>query len=306
MDIEIKEIYKHFVLVDNEFIMISPNDTVLNIKQKLNCQGKLIYNQTVMEENKKVFFYVNKLIFACVFCNENYLKLLELLLESINRFGKLDEFTNILIYTSTEFANKIKQSSVYSDKIIFEINDTYNTSHLAAVSRLHLFDFPIVNEYGKILYLDTDIIIKDPIQKLFDVVKEDVLYALKEGDLWWSPHIDYWGKKLFANDEEILACGDTSCFCSGIMVFNNCEKIQKLFDDINQDMKVRTHEFVDQGFIVYHCRKNKMVDNTSLEGLVINNDTSNKDIVAYHFAGGPYIGSWEHKYKQMREFLDSL
>ena len=52
---------------------------------------------------------MKNLIFLCVFFNEGYIKLLELLLESIYLYGNLLDNTEILIYTSTEFSDIIKK-----------------------------------------------------------------------------------------------------------------------------------------------------------------------------------------------------
>jgi hypothetical protein len=66
-------------------------------------------------------------IFICIFNQEKYVKMAYLLLDSIFIYGCLDDNTNILIYTSTQFMNMIKHNSIFTengDKIIFEINDT--------------------------------------------------------------------------------------------------------------------------------------------------------------------------------------
>jgi hypothetical protein len=76
-------------------------------------------------------------IFICVFYEKKYVDMLYLLLESIFIYGNLDENTNILIYTSTLFMNIIKQSHLFnSEKIMFEINDTYNSIDSACKARL--------------------------------------------------------------------------------------------------------------------------------------------------------------------------
>ena len=62
---------------------------------------------------------MNKCIFICVFNNENYIRLLFLLLESIFIYGNLDDTTDILIYTSKKFKNIIQSSTLYCNKIKF-------------------------------------------------------------------------------------------------------------------------------------------------------------------------------------------
>jgi hypothetical protein len=55
-------------------------------------------------------------IFICVFNNEKYIDILYLLLESIFLYGNIHDNTNILIYTSTIFMNKIIKSHLMKIK----------------------------------------------------------------------------------------------------------------------------------------------------------------------------------------------
>ena len=88
-------------------------------------------------------------IFICVFYQEKYVDMFYLLLESIFIYGNLDDNTNILIYTSTQFKNIIKKSYLFNDNIIkFEINDTYNNIDKACKARLDLFNLPSIINYN--------------------------------------------------------------------------------------------------------------------------------------------------------------
>lgn len=53
-------------------------------------------------------------IFITIFNQEKYVDMSYLLLESIFIYGCLPENTHILIYTSTPFMNKIKQSHLFN------------------------------------------------------------------------------------------------------------------------------------------------------------------------------------------------
>jgi len=88
-------------------------------------------------------------IFVCVFNQEKYVDMFLILLESIFIYGNLDDNTHILIYTSTAFMNIIKQSHLFSEKIKFEINDTYNDVEKACKARLDLFNLASVKNYKK-------------------------------------------------------------------------------------------------------------------------------------------------------------
>jgi lipopolysaccharide biosynthesis glycosyltransferase len=100
-----------------------------------------------------------------------------ILLESIFIYGILDSETDILVYTSTKFMNIIRSSHLFDNKIKFEINDNMDEVYKA---RLDLFNFGCIKNYNKILYLDVNAIVKDDINKVFDVCKDDILYVLEE------------------------------------------------------------------------------------------------------------------------------
>lgn len=168
-------------------------------------------------------------IFCCVFHQEKYLEMFYILLQSILTYGNVDVNTHILVYTTTLFMNTIKKSELFNEeKIKFEINDTYDTIKKACRARYDIFKFPSIQnkKYKKILYLDTDIIVKDDINKVFHICQDDILYVLQEGEI--NSNLDYWGKSLFGN--EIHNYVDKSAFTSGILLFNNCEKIKILFN----------------------------------------------------------------------------
>jgi lipopolysaccharide biosynthesis glycosyltransferase len=240
-------------------------------------------------------------IFCCVFNQEKYVDMFFLLLESILTYGGLDLNTKILVYTSTQFMNKIKQSYLFNDeKIKFEINDTYDNIDKACKARLDLFNLPSIKNYNKIIYLDTDILVKDDINKVFSVCEEDILYVLEEGEI----NHDYWGNTLFGN--EIQNYNDKSGFTSGILLFNNCEKIKDLFNAIKEDIINRPYNFIcyDQPYIVYNAFKYNVYNNKILKSLVVNNDNNiNSDKVIHHFPGGP--GVYQHKIDYMTTFLNN-
>lgn len=195
----------------------------------------------------------------------------------------------------------IQTNRLFTNKIKFEINDTYDTVWLAAKSRIDLFGFESVTKYNKILYLDTDIIVKDSVNKVFDAINDDILYVLREGNITEF----FWGSQIFGN--EASNYNDNSAFTTGIMLFNNCEKIRFLFDKVNEHINTRPcpDAFYEQAYIIYNAFKYKLYDNKTLESLVVNNDHnihSNK--VVHHFPGG--VGNYLHKLDSMTKFLDAI
>jgi O-methyltransferase len=246
---------------------------------------------------------MKKCIFMCIFNNENYVKLFYLLLESIYIYGNLDNNTDFLIYTSTLFMNMIKRNYLYSEKIKFELNDTYTTVNKACKSRLDIFNLPSIYKYKKILYLDVDILIKDEMEKIFNICTEDILYVLEEGTID-SIH-DHWGKSLFGN--EINNYKDKSAFSSGILLFNNCEKIKDLFNKIKEDTILRYKIFSchDQPYFVYNAFKYNMFNNKILKDFAIDDshgESDNKTII--HFSRDP--GIYKYKLEKMTIYLNNM
>jgi len=241
-------------------------------------------------------------IFVSVFTQKEYVNMLYLLLESIFIYGNLDDNTNILIYTSTQFMNIIKKSHLYCvEKMVFEINDTYDSIDKACKARLNVFNLSSITNYNRVLYLDIDILVKNDINKLFDICNEDILYVLEESVI--DHESDYWGKTLFGN--EINNYNDKRAFTSGILLFNNCEKIKELFEIINKDIINRYHHFHDQPYIVYNAFKYNLYNNKILKSLVCNNNNNiHSDKVIHHFPGGP--GSYTAKIVNMTKFLNGL
>lgn len=243
-------------------------------------------------------------VFCTVFTHQQYVNMFYYLLESILIYGNLSDDIHILIYTTTEFMNIIKQSNLYnSNNIKFEINDSYSTVKQACEARLDLFELASTINYDKIFYLDTDMLVKGDLHQIFDLCTRDILYVLKDGTI--DHEMDYFGKTLFGN--EINNYEDKSAFTSGIMLFKNCETIRVLFDTVKKDMQVRHHYFFDQPFIVYHAFRMQCFDNTTIFHLVKNNhgdgDITTSEIV-HHFPGGP--GYYETKLRKLNHFLNYL
>jgi predicted O-methyltransferase YrrM len=200
--------------------------------------------------------------------------------------------------------NRIKQSHLFYNNIQFEINDTYNTIAESCMARLDLFNLATTSRYEKILYLDTDILIKNNINVIFDICNDDILYVLEEGNLKNNDNF-YGGQTLFG--DEINNYEDISAFTSGILLFKNCEKIKNLFTKIREDIVNRPTNLncYDQPYIVYNAFKYNLFNNKILKEYVVNNDNNiHSDKIIHHFPGGP--GVYRHKIECMTKFLNEL
>ena len=242
-------------------------------------------------------------IFICVFLNNEYLKLLGLLLDSIYIFGELTK-TDIIIYTTESFKTKIIYTTAYKqlENIIYFKLNTYTTLYDACKARLDLFDFDISKNYKKFLYLDTDVIVKLPIEKLFDnILIENTLYALEEGSIdgiWW-------GSKLFGN--QIYNYEDKTAFSSGVLLFKNSKRIRELFNNVKSSMieNFEIFDTYDQPYFVYNAKRYGLLNNKALKDYVT---TTNYKIyspyILIHFSGG--VGEHIYKLQYMTNCMNEL
>jgi len=248
------------------------------------------------------------LIYVCVFYNEKYIRLLELLLLSL-RVYSMPSY-DLLVLTSDSFKDKIASLSSrigLSCKIhclpctsIFE----------AACARLHLFDWPGISAYEKILYLDTDIIIRRDVGKLFENRLDTKLYGIGSGTLE-SPQF---GGQFFKWPISGLD-HRTPGVNSGTLLFLNCEEIRSLFDKINDHIKTHLVEgnpipvVMDQPFINYHAFLSGRADTQLLakdvslyEDMAVVENEGTASICHFSFP----IGNFEHKYQRMSTFFSKL
>ena len=250
---------------------------------------------------------MKNLIYITVFYQEDYINLLELLINSIYIKGNINkDTTEILIITLGEFKPKIEKRleqfglTVYF--YILEIHDYYKGIY----ARLKIFEYEYIDKYNKILYLDTDILINSDINILFnEEIPQDKLYALEEG---YISHDNYGGQ--FFDDE--MKEKNITGFSSGILLFYNCILIRKLFSDISNHIDhyiyVKNNEYpdcIDQPFFVYNAIIQNNYDNTYLIKYAENNPImiEEKKII-YHFSGG--IGNYKKKYNKMTHFWNKM
>tara|TARA_B100000401_G_scaffold436142_1_gene379068 strand:+ start:2332 stop:4014 length:1683 start_codon:yes stop_codon:yes gene_type:complete len=240
------------------------------------------------------------IIYSCVFFNEKYINLANLLLKSYKLFGNSSDDVDYLIICNPELKDKIQDifDSLHINgkiwciklKSIFEVG----------YSKLQIFNYPYINSYNKILYLNYNVLITNSIHNILDLPLDNKLYAPQEG----NTNNDLWGKQFFDNNP------NCSAFTSDILLFNNNTIINKLFSQIllhiNSHIKNNSSmsHLLDQPFIVYHAIKDNVYDNKQLTNIVINNPNHYNNETICHFTGGP--GEYESKIIKMTNYMKNI
>jgi lipopolysaccharide biosynthesis glycosyltransferase len=247
------------------------------------------------------------LIYISLFYQSDYIKLLELLINSIYVKGNLNkDTTDILIMTLGEFKPLIEERLArFELPISFFIKEVKDFFPSLCV-RFNIFDYENINNYRKILSLDADILINSDINVLFnDEIPEDKLYAIEEGTISG----DWYGGKFF--DDEMKQ-KDISAFSAGVQLFHNSEPIRELFRAINNHIHDHIHiknnpyvDCFDQAVIVYNAISQNKYDNNYIKKYAQNNpSTIDETKIIYHFPGG--VGYFANKYDKMLNFWNQM
>lgn len=259
--------------------------------------------------NKKI----KSLVYFGVFLNKDYMNLLRLLFESMaissTDMGKFD----IMVFTSNDFTDDIsKISKQYNVNIIVKTVDFLYTKYKvgrrptqkryidildASQMSLRIFELVDTNSYDKFLYLDSDILILNDLNEIFNMRLENKLYAEQEDTIASEHH----GAQFF---DFTKINKNTPAFCAGVLLFKNCNEIKCLFEKtLNHILEYvksgqRIPRCVEQPFLVYNTLDSGMY-NSQLTKII-----NGEEQILKHFIGA--CGSGETKYKIMSDYLSNI
>jgi tetratricopeptide (TPR) repeat protein len=250
------------------------------------------------------------LIFLTIFQSE-YLTRFYLLLHSIHLYGNLDHNnTHLLIYTTTELSEEIKKTFPFFSTftIHFIINNTITTLEQSNKAHYDFFNLPYSSNYHNIIYLDNNTLINNNLNHIFQLCKEDKLYALSNYTI--NNELDYWGKSLFAKNE-LESIEDKRGIYSSMLLFKNSKTMRQLFKTITDDMNSRK-EFnsfkngCDIPYLNYHSITNHLLNCDLLSDLCSHTNNSddlllNKYIIHFH-SSNKY--DFNNNYKIMFDFFN--
>tara|TARA_B100000674_G_scaffold137938_1_gene107604 strand:- start:4341 stop:5375 length:1035 start_codon:yes stop_codon:yes gene_type:complete len=247
------------------------------------------------------------LIYSCVFFQESYIELISILLKSFVIFGNQSEDTDYLIVCSSDFQERIANlfETLGIDGKIWCLEAT--TMFEAAYTRLKIFNYPQIERYQKLLYLDCDILVTDSVDKVFDLQKQDQLYVLQE-------QFHRWNHCWFFRESEMHSVCHDDVFTSGIILFPNSETIKKLFNHILGHIKFHIQNnfqipyCLDQPFIVYHAITQQLYNNVSLATVAINNPSrfERKSICHFPTSVGHSQSKRQLMYEYFKYYISSL
>lgn len=243
---------------------------------------------------------MKNLIFITTFLKKEYGDMCLLLLESIKTYYNNDSF-ELYIFVD-KFTTHIIQTYIDNNtNIKFEvklIQCNINNVVIASSFRMFIFDYIDNTKFNKILYLDTDILINNSLECIFNINIDNKVHVVKEGG-----YIAY--HCLYHTKEEFEKFKTNDCFSSGILLFDNTlkeyiENVKQFFlNGIKSNIQIGC--CMDQPFFNLMAHRMNCSNNTQLGQYTKCNATDISTQVITHFAGN--VGDHESKLSKMNTFI---
>lgn len=254
---------------------------------------------------------MKNLIYLVAFKNPINIRLLEFFFSSVVLFNKeYLENLDFLVITEEAFQSEITEIGIrLGHPIQTWILPSVTKIFFAALMRYTIFSWPFLQNYSKVLYCDTDILITNKLDRVFNILQDsDKLYTLREGILGQ----DYWGgKDIFefdGKDKELDP--NQEGVCTGVFLFEPTPHMSRVFSKILEHICDRINRpnvtypiCYDQPYVNYVLAKNNFHDNMALSQVVINRPHMLiPQFIIYHFTGVSYT----IKLKMMLDYLETM
>lgn len=191
------------------------------------------------EEKQLIFFHIN---------GEPYILMWNMIYETIVRDKSKPKNLEILIISTKEWIDKIKSVNIRKNEHDIHYHTTEYNSYLGGYSgKLDIIDWPKINEYNKIIYLDTDILIGNGgLSQAFDLISDkDIVYGCKEVYDFTRPW--FYHKNIYTEEETSkIRSGKNingiNTGCWGWINYTDC-KVQKQLKEIRDNIYVKSKLF---------------------------------------------------------------
>ena len=188
------------------------------------------------------------LIYFTVFLSDDFLDLTVQCLESIISTTSTVNF-DILFITDEEYKEKLLTKPVLNNfNYYFHIVPTPITGPRASLQKIYIYDFALINNYKKILYLDSDIVCIKDLNIIFNLLVEtDKLYTATTTQI--TPYAlttpTHSLMYLTDKDAEYLALNSAEIkpFNAGQFLFINSQYMRKHFDNVRWLSEIWPGEF---------------------------------------------------------------
>ncbi len=265
------------------------------IESALTCEAS-------QQGNKNLLYY-------SVYFNTGYIDLLCLSLETIFKHSNVN--FDVLIITDKETKELLEtKPAIELVNPKFHITSTPEDGVAASQNKLLVFDYEAIHNYGKILFLDADVVAAEDISRIFKPeLTTDKIYSVAggEGDPKLFRTLYHGFKELPLSFVHNAEKKGQIPFNAGQFLFVNSPRMVAHFENIHWLMDNWPADyFFEQSFMCYYFAKLGMIDVNYLANyiLITDSDTEvllNKPLI--HFTRPPLDA--REKYKKIKKYLGS-
>ena len=194
------------------------------------------------------------LIYYTVGYNEGYIQVLHISIQTLRMYSSAD----VLVICDASFLPKCKE--ILPESILYMTVPDSTSKEAASMHKLNIFDYPDINSYDRVLFLDSDIIVHTPLDTFFAGVRRPgILYVYTER-AGQHEHKNLCFSLLTYTLEDILTfkLHNIRVFNAGCFLFVRCNAMKDHFAAIRKMIATHTGPFFyEQSFMnVYFNRLN--------------------------------------------------
>jgi lipopolysaccharide biosynthesis glycosyltransferase len=224
------------------------------------------------------------LIYLCIFGKPEYVKLFNLFTVSLV-LSKSKNFS-LLVITSKSLEKQIEPIlNVLKATLDIHVmlTEEKNSIFSACLARYEIFEFQKIDEFDKILYLDTDILVAKGLDDLFhEEWDQATIHCLPEGKL--EDDRDFYGKTLFKEADYLIPDAGIG-YSSGVILFRTSEYVKKLFKRIielaiKDQNNGREFSCYDQPYLNFLASMDQSIHGARIKKYMVNNPKEQNKIMA--------------------------
>lgn len=204
------------------------------------------------------------LVYYTVSIKDEYVEFLKKSIESIDLSNQ--EQIDILILTDKKYFEKNLSTFKRVNTTIFLIDEPKNFDE-ACFSKLKIWDYPNINQYENILYLDSDILVNKNLSSVFEkCTDENKLYVVVEDyNIQNHNRIHFSLGTYKYEDLDFFQKNKIFTFNAGTFMFKNGFLMKKHFKNVSNLIEHHNGEyFTDQSFMNYYFNTYKLADSNAI------------------------------------------
>jgi len=206
---------------------------------------------------------MKNLVYYSVGNHNSYAEMLKLSIQTIDESN--DDFIDILIITDTKFYEKNLLDLKRPNLFFYFIEEPKNNDEIC-FNKYIIFDWEKIDEYSKVLYFDTDILISYDLTKLFEKCKssEKLYVVVEDYSIENHKRIQFGFSDYSENQIQLFSNNQIFTFNAGSFLFTNNQIIRQHFINLRELIQnglenYWTH-FTDQSFVNYYFNTLNAID----------------------------------------------